>query len=86
MNSLFIKNISACDVRDVNMMFLLCKALLKAITFAETKNKNKMKAKQKKQQEMEKFKTLSKEELSTLKGGGYWVYDECMKEWFWVES
>lgn len=34
---------------------------------------------------METGDLLSKEELSTIKGGG-WVYDEETDEWYWVEN
>lgn len=28
---------------------------------------------------------LTKEEMVTLKGG-YWVYDENSKEWYWIQG
>ena len=34
---------------------------------------------------MEKWDLLSKEELSTIKGGT-WFYDEETDEWYWIED
>lgn len=42
----------------------------------ETKEKVKLRTK--------KLKTLSRESLANIKGGGYWVYNEALNKWYWV--
>lgn len=45
----------------------------------------KMKTKKASKLETTKFETLSKQDLSKMKGGGKWIYNVVKQKWYWIE-
>lgn len=45
-----------------------------------------MEIKEKNKWTTQKFKALSQEDLSHIKGGGYWIYDKGLDKWVWIEK